>query len=424
MTVVSTDPGALLTSAAAGDLLRAALAPEGASVDSWTVDEVNARPGAETSVGYQVRTTRLVNGSAAGCEEYLVATTYDPPEVPDGCLRLVNAADPAAPTITVWRHPADPLLPALAQACDVRAVAHLWQRLLGSAAGADDQVEIVAYRPMRRAVVRATRGDYQVYLKVVRPKQVRELVARHQLLRDAGVPTPPVLEHTREGIVVVDHAEGTRLVDLIAGAEPSAQVGAVEPAVLVDLLESLPAGALGLTRRRPWAENYDTYAAFLDARLGVTAATELGERLATVVAGRDLGPVVATHGDFHSANIFLGEDGRVSALLDVDTLGPGHRVDDLACFLAHLAVLPTLDPTAYPGVPALLGRCLADFAGRAPEDLLRARAAACVVSLACGAPTDDLARQWLDAACRLAVSQPSSTKESLTGTSSTVHQPM
>ena len=52
----------------------------------------------------------------------------------------------------------------------------------------------------------------------------------------------------------------------------------------------------------------------------------------------DLGPVVATHGDFHEGQLTVtrvGEGWRPSGLLDVDTVGPGHRVDDLACLVAH-----------------------------------------------------------------------------------------
>jgi len=56
----------------------------------------------------------------------------------------------------------------------------------------------------------------------------------------------------------------------------------------------------------------------------------------------DLGPVVATHGDFHEGQLTVtrvGEGWRPSGLLDVDTVGPGHRVDDLACLVAHAIAL-------------------------------------------------------------------------------------
>src|SRR5690606_26560578 len=41
---------------------------------------------------------------------------------------------------------------------------------------------------------------------------------------------------------------------------------------------------------------------------------------------------------FYEAQVFV-QDGRVVGLLDIDTVGPGRRADDLACLLAHLSVL-------------------------------------------------------------------------------------
>ncbi|MGC4151773.1 MAG: phosphotransferase [Propionicimonas sp.] len=396
-------PGAsILTSPQAEDLLRAALAPEGATLESWAIDDVNARPGAETSVGYQVVSSRELNGAPVQLEEYLIASTFDAHDLPSGVVRLIND-DPDTPPITLWRHPADPLLPALAGACDLRSVSRLWQRVLPAGTQLGDQtVEVVAYRPMRRAVIRASCGEYQIYLKVVRTKALRDLVRRHRLLVEAGVPTPPVLEHSREGMIVLDHAEGTRGVDRIADAEPSAQHDAISAEVLTDLLDRLPAAAVDLPRRTPWAEHYPIYAEFLDRRLRRTDATDLGFLLKELWADHDLGPTVPTHGDFHAANVYFADTGQVSSLLDVDTLGPGHRVDDLACFLAHLTVLPSLDPPAYPGVPALAARLTEEFGRQVPTDLLLARAAACVVSLACGVDTDRLAQEWLRVAQLLA----------------------
>lgn len=67
------------------------------------------------------------------------------------------------------------------------------------------------------------------------------------------------------------------------------------------------------------------------------------------------GPVVPTHGDFHRDNIFAevlpDAEGRPAlspaALIDLDSVGPGYRADDLACLIAHLLTLPTLDPQGY-----------------------------------------------------------------------------
>ncbi|MGO2741690.1 MAG: serine kinase, partial [Cellulosimicrobium funkei] len=86
---------------------------------------------------------------------------------------------------------------------------------------------------------------------------------------------------------------------------------------------------------------------------------------------------------------------RVAALLDVDTLGPGHRVDDLACLVGHLAVLPALAPTVYGGVGGLVERCLAVFGTAVDLVGLRARAAGVVLSLVPGAGSRELAEAWL-----------------------------
>ncbi len=74
------------------------------------------------------------------------------------------------------------------------------------------------------------------------------------------------------------------------------------------------------------------------------------------VRASDGGPLVPPHGDFYEGNL-LNTDGAVTGLLDVDAVGPGHLVDDLACFVGHVAVLPALHP-GYARVPqALLRFC-------------------------------------------------------------------
>ena len=92
--------------------------------------------------------------------------------------------------------------------------------------------------------------------------------------------------------------------------------------------------------------------------------TGISAGIESMVAALDPGPVVPVHGDFYEGNL-LTADGRITGVLDVDGLGPGHRVDDLACFLGHLAVLARLSPeSALPaklnGIPGRLrSRCRA-----------------------------------------------------------------
>src|SRR5690606_15141007 len=80
---------------------------------------------------------------------------------------------------------------------------------------------------------------------------------------------------------------------------------------------------------------------------------------------------------------------RLTGLLDVDSAGPGHRVDDLACLLGHMSVLPLLDPEAYRLVPGTFARWLAAADALVDPAALRARAAGVVLSLVAGARGED-----------------------------------
>lgn len=407
----------LLTGPRAGDLLEAALAVDHVSLGSWRVHQVHARPGAEVSVGYEV-TVRGGRGGAdglrtpAGRPEYLVATTADlPPDVVErrGILRLVDGEQ----TVHVWRHPVDPLLPGLATACDAAALTDRW-RSLDPHAPLVLGLDLVTYRPLRRAVLRARTTDGDVYLKVVRPDRVTDLRIRHDLFLVAeaapmgyALSAPPaaprVLASLGEGILVLAARPEETLASAIASTARHEQPLTIDPHELLRALVALPQDAVLLERRASWAERSEHYARAAVGRLpGHAGSIEALERsVRRIVADRDPGPVVATHGDFYEANVLLvGGAGcrRVAAVLDVDTLGPGHRIDDLACMTGHLAVLETLAPQVYPGVQGLVDRCLAVFGDATDPIGLRARSAGVVLSLLPGAPREALAETWLGVA--------------------------
>jgi hypothetical protein len=418
--VVMDSAAQLLTGPRAGDLLEAALAVDHVALKSWRVHQVHARPGAEVSVGYEVTVrgsaTTPVGRTAAGTQpgraEYLVATTADlPPDVVErrGILRMVDGDQ----TVHVWRHPVDPLLPGLATACDAAALTDRW-RSIDPRAPLVLGLELVTYRPLRRAVLRARTTDGDVYLKVVRPDRVTDLRIRHDLFLMAeaspmgyALTAPPaaprVLASLGEGILVLAARPEETLASAIASTARHEQPLTIDPHEMLRALRGLPQDAVRLERRPAWAERSEHYARAAVGRLpGHSTRIEGLERaLRRIVSDRDPGPVVATHGDFYEANVLLvGGAGcrRVAAVLDVDTLGPGHLVDDLACMIGHLAVLETLAPQVYPGVQGLVDRCLAVF-GEATDPIgLRARSAGVVLSLLPGAPRDALAVAWLDVA--------------------------
>ncbi|QDB80271.1 aminoglycoside phosphotransferase family protein [Georgenia wutianyii] len=388
LTQAERDDVALLTGPGAREILQAALAAEGAALGRWEVHTVHHRPGAGVTVGYTV--------SARGQDDYLCATTGRvTAPAGDGLVRLESGGS----VVHVWRHPADPELPALGDACSPAGLAGR----LGVAR--PPAVELLAYRPLRRAVVRA-RGealaDGQVYAKVVRPRTLRDLATRHRLLTEAGVPAPEVLLAAEDGLLVIRSGRGASLASELARGMGTARARATLENV-VAVLDRLPAAVLDLPRRAAWAERADHYGHAASVVLPEHRARI--ERLAAGVGaalGRtDPGPVVPTHGDLYEANLLMAAD-RVSAVLDVDSVGPGHRVDDLACLLAHVSVLPHLAPRTYPQVPAVLATWTEMCSRWVDPGALRARAAGVVLSLVAGARRREAPDWRVDAEGRLA----------------------
>lgn len=378
---------ALLTGPQARELLRAALAKDGARLESWEVHELHHRPGAGVTVGYTV--TYEARGVSRA--DYLLLSTARLSHEAVEAGRAV-VLDDGRTTVFAWRHPFDPELPALELACDPAQVTRFLAEggLEVSPQGVD--VELLAYRPTRRAVLRARSGGTTWYLKVLRPDQVGPISSRHALLAEAGLPTPRVLLSHPDGLVVLNELQGTPLASALA-ADGAADL---DPLRLVELLDRLPKTLLELKRRPAWSDRIAHHGQAAQAAL-----PEEAHRIAAVVArvqtGSEIarmGPEVPTHGDFYEAQLFV-QGGEVVGLLDVDTAGPGSRVDDLACLLGHLDVLPALAPSVYPHVPEVVGRWLSAFEKTVDPVALRVRTAGVVLSLVAGARTKEEARSRL-----------------------------
>ncbi|WP_203566863.1 phosphotransferase [Aestuariimicrobium ganziense] len=362
----------LLNSDSMTDLLQYALTgdPDARLTDfRCEVDAVHHRPGAEVSVGYVISYT--VGDQPV--EEYLVATTADV----TGQVAELSQGDL---TLRVWRHPDDPRLPGLADACQPETVAAWLTEITGS--DAPSSLEVLAYRPLRRAVLRAVQGDRVFYLKVLPRKRADALATRHTVLGGSGL-APELLGRPGENVLIIPAARGRSYAQALVAAASEGLGVVPTPAQLVDLLDRLPAEAMSWPRRDAWSDRLDFHTH--------AAATALPERADEVHAlARDLqplldaapvGPVVPTHGDFYEANLYCDPDGTPSHLIDLDSVGPGRREDDLACLLGHLAVLPSLAPESYPMVPEHLAAATQDFESRVDPVALRARVAAVILSL-------------------------------------------
>ena len=365
---------ALLTGADAHDLLAAAVATSGGELIEWRVRQVDHRPGSSSTASYDA--TVVHDGARArqtlGASVGLSTVGADLPgvlELSDGSRR-----------VAVWRFPQDPGLPGLAAAADPEALARLLGDLgVAGVSAADVEVTVAAYRPRRRAVLRVRAPGAGVYVKVVRPSTVHDLHRRHVLLREAGLPVPRSLGWSEDGVLVLEPLTGAPMRRLLR--EPGAALPTADE--VVGLLDRLPEGVLELPHRPAWSEHAGHYAAVVGAVLPSEAdrARDLAAAVSSRVAGQ---PADApTHGDLYEAQLLVS-GGRISGLLDVDSAGPGRRADDLACLVAHVEVLATIDERQRDRLQRLSRGWARGLARQVDPDELRARVAGVTLSLATG----------------------------------------
>lgn len=384
----------LLTGPEFPDLLQSAMtgAP-GATVPGFraVLDELHDRPGAETSATYHVSYGTGTQRFA----DYLVATTADV------AGQAVVEADGV--TVRVWRHPADPRLPGLLGACTPEVLAGWLPAVDGDEDdGADDDLgktKVLVYRPLRRAVLRTRRGGHTWFTKVVRPDRGDLLARRHTLLAGLG---PDLVARPEPGVLITDHAPGRSLAVSLSAWQLGETDVQPSPADALVLLDRLPADVVDLPSRPSWTDRIDFHGRTAAGTIPSHAEEieQLTRTIQELAATFPVGPVVPVHGDFHEGNVFC-EDGRPTRMIDIDTVGPGRREDDLACMIAHLAVLPSLSPGHYPR-----GAEIADAWARAFEETVehpgafRIRVAGVLLSLVAGTAPHlaltrlDLARAW------------------------------
>jgi phosphotransferase family enzyme len=360
-------PLSLLLGAEAPELLAVALEGYRSRLRAVRVVTVGVQPSGSTVVQYA---TDVERADGHRTRETLAATTGD--RIPEGAAVLAGHGV----QVGVWRWPQDPALPALATATDpVRLSAAL--RAAGLPRDGVTRIRMRAYRPGRRAVLEVEGGGPRLYVKVVRPRALAALRARHDLLA-AHVPVPRPLAATADGMLVLGECPGVSL-----RSHLSRDLPVPPPADLDELLDALPPALLRLPRRRTHLERVPHFTAVLAA----TAVTGEAERarldaLASSLAQVDPGthPDVAVHGDFYDGQL-LCSDQRITGLVDLDTAGPGHRIDEWATLLAHLSVLALHGTAAARRYGA---RVLAHAGERFAGSQLRPRVAAAVLGLATG----------------------------------------
>ncbi|MGY2064058.1 hypothetical protein [Blastococcus sp. SYSU DS0619] len=361
----------LLLGEPAAELWTAVLGPLSGRLRSLTAAAVTLRPdGAAT-----VRHTAVVDwADGRATREHLAATTGT--AVPPGAAVVEGDAGGRPVAVGLWRWPLDPALPGLAWATSAAGVA---ERLgpLGVDVGSP-RLRLRAYRPGRRAVVEVTSPAGRWFLKVVRPAAVADLVTRHAAL-GAAVPVPPVLASTGDGVVVLPGLPGTPMRTALTG-DPARLP---DPSALDALLDRLPAVPARARRAAPGDPLSPLRAhARVLGMLSPSLVPRLDRLTAAVGTAAGEHPVVPVHGDFYEAQLLV-DAGAVVGLLDVDTAGPGARIDDWATLLGHLVLLERLGDGPAP-IAAYRQRVTGLLAGRWPDGQLEARVAGVLVGLATG----------------------------------------
>ncbi|MEV4901876.1 aminoglycoside phosphotransferase family protein [Citricoccus sp. NPDC055426] len=346
--------------------------------------DLQHRPGAGATGIFRVRATPVESGGSPEPQELFLALTAEAvPE--DG---VIVAGQDADATWSAWFHPHDPLLTGLALASDPDSVVSLW-----GGGGALVDLQTISYRPLRRAVLRAVvsgdTGQRTLFLKVMRPGLATRLHHRHTLLAAAGVPVPAVLGPPVADVLALEQGQGA----VLATAIMADGARHIQPADVLGVLDRMPQELVELPRREAWSDRIVDYGHAAATALPGQAQRirSLVEHLRRQLDTTDRGPVVPTHGDFYEANLLVSRN-RISGVLDIDGAGPGHRVDDLACFLGHLAVLPAVDHR-YVYVDQALRRFHSSFVAGVDPAALACRSSAVALSLVAGA-RDSGRRDW------------------------------
>lgn len=374
------DGSDLLTSADAADVLSAAVEHSGGTLVSWELDHVDANPRRSTTVTY-----RAVVDWPFGRRQELIGASARVAGRSSSDERAVIFGD-GNREVAVWLYPNDPELPGLSRVAYPEPFAELLTECgaLGRPVTADQvTLEMIGYRPRRRAVVKATvagpDGPQVLFVKVLRERVFPAVLGRHRLLLEAGLPSPPIAAVTDDHLLLLRQLRGRPLAAALFDQVPPCRAED-----LIALLDAMPPAVATLERHRPWPDAVDQYATMVAHALPAAEqmlqamVSRIKHGLAGIPEGHE-----PTHGDFYEAQIFV-QGGRISGIVDIDTIGPGRRADDLACLVAHLATVQRMNATQAARVQRLLTEWLPVFDRRVDPVELRLRAAAVAISLATG----------------------------------------
>jgi hypothetical protein len=367
----------ILLSPYAADALTPAVAPDGGVVRQASLREVDYYPGGSVNAAYDA----VVEWPDSTSVEILGVVARQ-----DGRTRGERVAEVGGVSADVWRYPDDPYLPGLRAAIDpvyVEAVLESAGLLRGKL-----DFEVHGYAPRNRAVVeirtqpisskltfRPGQGlvkpapESVLYMKVLRPERIDGLVTAHAAL-EGVIPVPQALHVDRErALLGISPLPGVPLWEAIVdGTYPP--LGADELLDVLGRIEDVPIDKdARMTPSQSVRMNIRTLSVLLPGR--AAALERFQERLGEDVVQ----PEITVHGDFHEYQLLVDDRG-LSGVLDLDDVGRGYRVDDMAMMLGRVWAFSRTERTGGPALERYFWSLLEAFEPQVDSVELRRRIAA------------------------------------------------
>ena len=320
-----------ITGPHAGDLLRPVVEAAGGHLHSFRCTSVQYRPGSNLVARFRVEVSW--HGGRPTKDTLVAATTKDGP--PAGTVPVTADTPAGSISVGVWRWPFDPALPALGDAVRESGL----RRLLQEIGLLDDSVpvniEVVAYRPIERAVLRIRSGEQTLYVKIVRPERASLMLYRYEHLRSHGLPVPTVIAaDAGQGWILLEELVGPTLRELIKSDAPEW----VEPSRFRRMVQDLAAcDPTGLPAVRSRILDAPIHAAMLASVLPSERSRleHFGALMRVALNASNQRQTNVIHGDLHEGQVVI-DQGRIAGLLDIDDVGPGDPIDDVIVPVGHL----------------------------------------------------------------------------------------